>query len=199
MNIKSYKYFNYKNLALMTILAVVLSFGFSSETNAQIIRGHIGIGIGIRAHARVARLHPNYLSIYVGPRRYYYDAGYFYVRGRDGYNVVAAPVGARIRALPAGYVTVRFDGINYYYFNGVYYSYLPEEETYVVVEKPSGVPNNENMKLDRVRLNNGSVVEGVFQGATDNSITIKVGDENRDINISDIVSITFAPTIDEQK
>lgn len=200
MNINSYKYFNYKKLAFITLLVVVLSLGFLSETNAQIIRGHIGIGIGLGGHVRVARPHPNYLSIYVGPRRYFYDDGYFYTRGRAGYVVVGAPIGARIRALPAGYLTFQVGGINYYYFNGAYYSYLPDEETYVVVQKPAGAPaTTENMKLDQVKLNDGTTVEGVFQGATDSSITIKVGYENREINISEIVSITFAPTIDEQK
>jgi hypothetical protein len=47
-------------------------------------------------------------------------------------------------------------------------------------------------------MNDGTTVEGVFQSATDSTVTLKVGDQNRDINISDIISINFAPTINEK-
>jgi hypothetical protein len=201
MNTGSYKYLNYKSLALTLILAFIVLFTFSSETNAQIIRGRIGIGIRVRepAHVRVEHVPHNYISVYVGPRRYYYDEGAWYMRGRAGYTVVAAPVGARIKALPAGYVTLQFGGTNYYCYNGVYYTYIPDQETYVVVEKPVGAETTSDMKYDEVKLYDGSIVEGVFQGATVNSVTIKVGDQNREINISDIKSITFAPTISDDQ
>jgi hypothetical protein len=193
MNNKTCKYLNYKNIALITILLLIASFAFSTEINAQIIRAHIGIGV--TTPVRVEPEHHNYVSVVVGPRRYYYDEGAFYVRARGGYTVVAAPIGARIRVLPAGYVSVRIGGADYYYYNGVYYTYLPDQETYVVVERPANADNTADMKFDRVKLYDGSIVEGVFQGATDSYITLKVGDHNRDINISEIVSITFAPTL----
>jgi hypothetical protein len=194
MNIKIYKYLKYKNFALMLVLSFIISFAFLTDTHAQVIRGHIGIGIGIRGpvHAR-----HNYIGITVGPRRYFYDGGYFYRRGPAGYVVVGAPIGARIRGLPAGFLTFQVGGINYYYCNGAYYNYLPDEQIYVVVQKPADAPATaENTKLDLIKLTDGTTIEGVFQSATDSSITLKVGDDNREINISDIVSITFAPTID---
>lgn len=197
MKNKTCKSLNYNKIVLMLILSLMVSFAFLTETNAQVIRGHIGIGIGIAAPVRVTHEHHNYVNVMVGSRRYYYDAGTFYIRARGGYTVVAAPIGARIRALPAGFVSVRIGGMDYYCFNGVYYSYLPDQETYVVVEKPAAADNTANMKFDQVKLYDGSIVEGVFQGATDSAITLKVGDQNRDINISDIISITFAPTIND--
>ena len=199
MKNKTCKYLNYKNFAFILILSVILSFAFLTETNAQVIRGHIGIGIGINAPVRVVHEHHNYTSVVVGSRRYYYDAGTFYVKARGGYNVVAAPIGARIRVLPVGFVSVRAGGMNYYYFNGVYYSYIPDQACYVVVEKPANADNVATLKWDQVKLYDGSIVEGLFQGATDSKITIKVGDQNRDINISDIISITFAPTVNDDQ
>lgn len=54
---------------------------------------------------------------------YYYDEGVFYLKVEGGYTVVAAPIGATIKTLPAGYETLTLeDGktINYYY-GGTFY------------------------------------------------------------------------------
>ena len=82
-------------------------------------------------------------------------------------------------------------------YNGIYYNYLPGEGIYVVVQKPPNVDNPENLKLDRIKLYDGSVLNGVFQGATDSTITLRMNDEDRVINIGDIISIKFAPTISD--
>jgi hypothetical protein len=53
-----------------------------------------------------------------GDASYYYDEGVWYLPDNDGYDVVSAPVGATIVALPAGATAVTDD---VYYYGGVYY------------------------------------------------------------------------------
>lgn len=63
----------------------------------------------------------NNLRVYDG--EYYYDEGVFYLKGNGGYTVVSAPIGAKIKTLPAGYETVSVDdaGAKNYYYGGVFY------------------------------------------------------------------------------
>jgi hypothetical protein len=189
------KYFNYKNLALVFILALIVSVTFLTQANAQGRREHTerrGPAPG-----RVMSLPRNSMIVTVGPQRYFYHEGAFYARTRGGFSVIAAPIGARISVLPVGFVSLRFGALDYYYFNGVYYNYLPDQQVYVVVQKPAGADNVSNLKLDNVLLYNGSTLQGIFQGATDSTITLRVGDQDREINISDIISINFAPQIND--
>ena len=132
-------------------------------------------------------------------RRGYGRGGGFYYGGhsvgvRHGY-FYAPPIGTRIRVLPLGYVSFWMDGLEYFYYDGLYYRYFPDDGVYVVVEKPKGAEKASNLKFDQVKMYDGSVLEGVFAGATDSTITLKIGDKDHDINISDIISINFAPTI----
>ena len=144
----------------------------STGANAQVRRGHRG-----------GSMHSSYNSIgHVGIRH-----GYLF----------APSIGTRFRVLPFGYTSFWINGIPYYYYDDIYYQYYPADGVYVVVKKPDGVANNQNLKFDQVRLYDGSTLEGVFQSATSDAITLRIGDKNHDINISNVVSITFAPSIQD--
>jgi hypothetical protein len=66
-----------------------------------------------------------------------------------------------------------------------------------VVKKPDGVANSQNLKFDEVKLADGSSIEGIFQGATDSTITLQIGNQSHDIDINDVVSINFARTVQD--
>ncbi|HUB60100.1 MAG TPA: DUF6515 family protein [Puia sp.] len=69
--------------------------------------------------------------------RYWYDDGCFYLPQNGGYDVVPAPIGAIVAALPPGYeTTVAADGVTYYYFAGVFY--VLTGQGYQVVAAPPG-------------------------------------------------------------
>ncbi len=187
------KCLEYRKIIMTLALVLITTLMFFSETEAQRRRDD-----KIRRDNRAERVLPflhNYTRIAVGPRNYYYNAGTFYVRSRRGYSIIQAPVGARIRTLPVGFAQLSFGGLNYYYFNGTYFRYFPDQHVYIVVENPSNAQNVSNLKLDQVKLYNGSVLYGIFQSGTDSTITLRVGNEDEDIYISDIISINFAPSI----
>lgn len=180
----------------MLVFFLVAILLFISEDNAQVRRRRVEVRKVALPVMFVPNLH-NYTSVVVGSKRYFFEGGTFFVRSRGGFKVVSAPIGARIRVLPVGFTILRIGGLDYYYYNGVYYNFLPDQNVYVVVEKPAVVNKVTNLKLDQVKLYNGSVINGIFQGATDSTITIRVGNHNQDINITDIISIYFAPTISD--
>jgi hypothetical protein len=69
--------------------------------------------------------------------RYWYDDGCFYLPQNGGYDVVPAPIGAMVAALPPGFeTTVAADGVTYYYFAGVFY--VLTGQGYQVVAAPPG-------------------------------------------------------------
>jgi hypothetical protein len=70
---------------------------------------------------------------------YYYDQGVFYLKEKNGYTVIAAPVGALIKTLPSGYETVVVDeesGVKNYYWGGTFYEKV--SNGYKVVPPTSG-------------------------------------------------------------
>ena len=196
MNNKIFKRINYNSKAAIFILSLFISFIFIANADAQARR--IRVERVNPAPVRVVHGPHNYTTVVVGSRKYFYDGGSFYTRTRAGYNVIPAPIGARIRILPVGCINMRIGAMDYYYYNGVYYNFLPDQNEYVVVEKPAGADNVQDLKLDQVKMYDGSTLLGVFQGATDSTISLKIGDQVRDINISDIISIEFAPSIDDK-
>jgi hypothetical protein len=175
------------------IALIFLSFLFITEANAQARRGHHELVR--KRNVRVEHLPPHYETIVVHKNNYYYNKGFFYRRDPRGFTIVTAPVGARIRVLPGGYSTVKFGRFSYYYLNGAYYRYLPAERIFVVVENPGNENNQSN--FDRVKLYDGSVVEGIFKSGSDSTISIKVNGEIKEIPINNIISITFAQSIPE--
>jgi hypothetical protein len=67
---------------------------------------------------------------------YGYDQGVYYAPYNGGYQVVPAPTGASIRALPNGYTTVSVDSDTYYYFAGTFY--VTGSGGYEIVAAPPG-------------------------------------------------------------
>jgi len=129
-----------------------------------------------------------------GQSRHGFGRGARFNRGFSrNYVHFEAHIGSRIRVLPMGYMTFWFGGIPYYYYDGIYYQYYPQDEVFVVVKKPAGADKVQNLNFDQVRMYDGSTLEGVFQGATDSTITLKIGKKNHSLNINNIISITFAP------
>ena len=195
MNNKIAEHLNFERIALLSILILITSLVYLDKADAQSRRGH-----KMRREPAPVRIMPrfrNYTPVFVGSRRYYYNHGVFYRRAQGGYRVIPAPIGARIRYLPAGFLTLTFGGLNYYCYNGVYYSYLPGQDAYVVVEKPANSETMSNLKLDQVKLYDGTTLQGVFQSGTDSTITLRVGNQDRDIYINNIISIFFAPSIND--
>ena len=170
-------YLNYRKLALILFVVLTMLLTFSFETNAQGRRGG-----GVRGGRR-GFVHP--MPRFGGFGGIHY--GHFF----------RPPIGARIRVLPFGYTPFWVGGLEYYYWDGIYYQYLPSDGVYVVINKPDGADKVTNLKFDQVQMYNGSILEGTFESATDSTITLKIGDKDHDINIGDIVSITFAPSIQD--
>lgn len=108
--------------------------------------------------------------------------------------MVPAPIGARIRVLPVGFVSFRIGPLAYCYCDGAYYQFIPDENVYVVVQKPSGAPANPDTTLDTAVLTDGTTLSGVFVGASADSVQFQVNGEVRSIPITEISSITFAPS-----
>ena len=105
------------------------------------------------------------------------------------------PIGTRIRVLPVGFSSFWIGGLEYYYYGGIYYRFFPADGVYVVVEKPAGEDKASSLKFDQLIMYDGSTMEGVFEGATDSTVTLLIGNKNKIINIGDIVTINFAPSI----
>jgi hypothetical protein len=164
----------YKKLGLILFL-VLIAFTFSTETNAQgrhRFGGRIGGGFYHASH---------YFAGHMG-----FHYGHYF----------APRIGARFRALPYGYTTFWIGGFPYYYYDGFWFEYYPAFGYYAVVNKPAGADNaQQNQKFDQVIMKDGSTLEGVFQGATNGTVTLRVGNEDHTININDIASIRFAPAI----
>ncbi len=85
---------------------------------------------------RVRVLPPKHRVVVVQNRTYYYYNGTYYnsVEGADEYEVVEAPIGATVEALPEDYTTEEIDGEEFYVVDDVYYYYDEVENLYEVVE-----------------------------------------------------------------
>lgn len=87
---------------------------------------------------QVERLPRDHFRVSVRGKPYYYHQGVYYSKGARGYVVVGAPLGARVRSLPAGYVSFGIGSRRYFHFNSTYYLWDQKNRDYVVVEKPTG-------------------------------------------------------------
>lgn len=65
----------------------------------------------------------------------YYHMGTYYRPAENGYVVVRAPLGARIRTLPEGCSPLYINDRRYFVCDEVYYQ--PDGEDYVVIERPA--------------------------------------------------------------
>jgi hypothetical protein len=79
------------------------------------------------------------VAIAINNQHYYYDSGVYYAPASGGYNVVAAPIGATVTALPEGFSTIPVSGGgNYFYYGGDFYIQT-NSGAYQVVAPPAGV------------------------------------------------------------
>ena len=83
---------------------------------------------------RLKVLPPGHRPIHFGPSFYFFTNGIFYRQIIDGYEVVAAPVGAIVPLLPAAAVLITIGAISYYTYADVYYKKVPDG--YLVVKPP---------------------------------------------------------------
>jgi hypothetical protein len=128
--------------------------GFGQSTiDKHLLRSGPALISGSENHGYAMRwARPEKLAI---DGEYYYDEGVYYLKGDGGYTVVSAPIGAKIKTLPAGYETVSVDdaGTKNYYYGGVFYE--KRSDGYVVVAPLAG-----------------TIVENVSEGGEE----VKMGD-----------------------
>jgi hypothetical protein len=160
-----------------------------------------------RADGRSLRRHPTVLGnlprehsrILVGGREYYYAGGVFYRSGPHGIVVTAAPLGARIKVLPVGYLSVRFGGVPLLLYSGTYYRYDPVGEEYVVVAPPAGPADTTSVSapplFDRMVLTSGEAMDGTYMGGTKSTLQFEVAGEVKEFPVDEIKSIVFAPPV----
>ena len=123
--------------------------------------------------AILASLPPNYSTVYVGGRPYYYYDGTYYKPCPNGYAVVRAPLGAVVTYVPEGYTPVIVNGVPYYNINGV--TYMPVQNGYQVVPQapqPQVVQAQPASAMTQVQETVGA--EGVSAPPADNTITVNV-------------------------
>jgi len=89
------------------------------------------------AGSRVASIPGRYRDYQHGGRHYYRHRGVWYASSGGGYQVVAAPFGMLVSALPLFYTTVYVEGYPYYYAGGTYYRWDQEYRSYVVAPPPA--------------------------------------------------------------
>jgi hypothetical protein len=133
----------------------------------------------------------DHTRVVVGRKEYSYAHGVFYRPGPKGYMAIRGPIGARIKVLPAGYLTFVVGGAPYYFYFGTYYNLDPVRHEYVVVAPPPGAPTVAG--LDQVELVTGETVNGTYLGGTQTLIQMNVEGRIRQIPIEQVVSIVFAP------
>ncbi len=68
--------------------------------------------------------------------RYYFSGGIWYQPFRDHFSIITPPIGIVVPVLPPFYTTVWVGGLPYYYADGVYYRWRPEERAYIVTNPP---------------------------------------------------------------
>ena len=139
----------------------------------------------------VANLPAERTQVRVGGREYFYARGLFYRTGPRGYVVTRGPIGARVRVLPPGFVTLQIGGGPFFSYYGTYYRFDRIHRDYVVVEPPPGAPTP--LTMDRVTMADGRTIEGTYLGGTQSTVQIDVGGKVEDLSIDQILSIEFAP------
>jgi len=113
----------------------------------------------------VHALPEGHVTVRVGGNFYHYHDGVFYRPfGPDRFVVVGAPLGARIRVLPFGYVSFFLGPRQYFYANYTYYWLDPRTQEYVVVAEPNGA---ETAVSEATAAGSGDVFVYPKQGQTD--------------------------------
>ncbi len=85
---------------------------------------------------RISVLPPNAHRIVIQGRSpyYYYYGTYYSPVSSGGYEVIDAPIGARVDALPDGYDVFELDGLVYYRLGDTYYKAVLEPNGNVIYE-----------------------------------------------------------------
>ncbi|MGB6068166.1 MAG: DUF6515 family protein [Desulfomonilaceae bacterium] len=174
----------------------ILSSVFTTKAFAQRTR----VAPERQAQTHMLRLPPNHTRIVMGGHPYFFHNGYFYRGWRGRYVMFHPPIGARLPILPYGFWSFRVGPAMYYYGGGAYFQYIPNENVYVVVPKPNQAPASPSGDEDIMYLTDGTSLSGVFAGATADSIQFQVNNEIRSVPITQVKSVSFAPsTFKEQK
>jgi hypothetical protein len=71
-----------------------------------------------------------------GGGRFYYSGGVWSAARGPGFVVVGPPIGVFVPVLPPYYTTVWIAGAPYYYANDTYYTWIPEQNGYEVIDPP---------------------------------------------------------------
>jgi hypothetical protein len=136
-------------VATLTATAIIVSFAdadlppvpgmqeyFVMQTEAALF-GQDGMRSGPSMNLYPEAAKPETPAVADG--EYYYDEGVFYLKEKEGYTVVAAPVGGIVKSIPSGYETIVLDdksGAKNYYWGGTFYEKV--SKGYKVVAPTSG-------------------------------------------------------------
>ena len=74
---------------------------------------------------------------------YYENDGVYYNFNNGKYIVIAPPIGMRVRYLPFRNVRIYQGDRLFFYYNGVFYSSIPNDDEYEIIEPPIGAVVNE--------------------------------------------------------
>ncbi|MDT8440086.1 MAG: DUF6515 family protein [Desulfuromonadales bacterium] len=85
----------------------------------------------------VSRLPQGAIAFDYHRSRYYYSSGIWYRPSRLHFSVALPPVGLVVPMLPHAYTTVWVGTVPYYYAAGVYYTWSPRYQGYLVSELPA--------------------------------------------------------------
>ncbi len=155
------------------------------KTHVVVTKRHVAKPHVIKA------LPPQHVKVVVKDKDYFYHAGVWYGPGPDGYRVIVAPRGARVKVIPAGYTVVVYSGVTYYCYYGTYYRFDDQTTEYYVVSPPE-----EAQTTDILYLVDGDILKGSYLGGNSDVVRFEVGDEINEIDLTDIISISFEPPSD---
>ncbi len=141
----------------------------------------------VRPHV-VTALPPQHIKVVVKDNDYFFHSGAWYTHGPAGYKLIIAPRGARVKVLPVGYAVVVIGGINYYHYYGAYYRFDDQTAEYYVVDPPEEVQTT-----DVLYLVDGDILKGTYLGGNEDTVQFQVGEDVNEIDLTDIVSISFEP------
>jgi hypothetical protein len=129
--------------------------------------------------------------VVVGSKEFHYAHGVFYRVGPKGFIAMRGPIGARVRTLPTGYISLEIGGAPFFFYYGTYYQFDQPAKEYVVVSPPPGAPTVPG--LDKIDLVTGETINGTYLGGTQSAVQVDVGGKVREIPVEQIISIVFAP------
>jgi len=107
----------------------------------------------------IPNLGAGYVTVVHRGRNYYYHGGRYYNQFNNGYTVIAAPRGLRIKFLPVGNRRILIGSVPHYYYMGTYYRAQGNE--YEAVEPTVGtvVPELPEDNVEEVTIDGQSYLE----------------------------------------